>query len=419
MEPTTPPEGRHEDPFPTPFPSGRVYKDGESSPLRPDAGRKGNGGSVRAGDDKDKRYSHRKSGSQSSVSECDLPTTPTSSNLDPHAGGKIRMSDSHHLQRPPPPQHSLQSGGGRTGEADEPQQQQQPQHEHDAEIVKKLLTLDESRLSDLSAEFTSTTLALALKTLRRVNGSLQQHKEKISRLELKNQLLTLQAHESAQRYEVENSIVKREVERLRLDQQRRQQDDATAAETYRRRLCKAKIRLRDAEKELVDRDLEIDKLKRRLREGRAKRDSLAEQAQQYANAHQGKANGLETLGMLASQVLSQNNSAAASPNLNTTSPVSAPKRLMSPVTFVSKPDLPTTEKRRRHSSASTITIPSDDDGEHGPYDDPNATVEEEDDDDDEEDYGFRAPVSPQSKESTVAKLKTPQSSPKKISKTTT
>lgn len=416
MEPTTPPEGRHEDPFPTPFPSGRVYKDGEGSPLRADAGR--NGGSGRAGDDNNgrrrrRRYSHRKSGSQSSVSDCDLPTTPTS-NLDPHAGGKIRMSDSH--QRPP------QSGGG-GGRADAGvATAYEADHDDDTDIVKKLLTLDESRLSDLSAEFTSTTLALALKTLRRVNGSLQQHKEKISRLELKNQLLTLQAHESAQRYEVENSIVKREVERLRLNQQRRQQDDETAAETYRRRLCKAKIRLRDSEKELIERDLEIDKLKRRLREGRAKRDSLAEQAQQYAYAHQGNATGLETLGMLASQVLSQNNSAAASPNLNTTSPVSAPKRLMSPVTFVTKPELPTTEKRRRHSSASTITIPSDD--ENGRDDDPNATVEEGDDDDDQEeeeedDDNRQQPVSPRSKESTIAKLKTPQSSPKKISKTTT
>ncbi|KAA8900780.1 hypothetical protein TRICI_006159 [Trichomonascus ciferrii] len=413
MEPTTPPEGRHEDPFPTPFPSGRVYKDGESSPLLrpgPDAG---NG---RGGADKDGRYGHRKSGSQSSVSEYDLPTTPTSSNLDPHAGGRIRASDIQRLP-PPPPQPS---GGGRAGEAEVPLHQMELV---DGEIVGKLLALDETRLSDLSAEFTSTTLALALKTLRRVHGSLQQHKEKLSRLELKNQLLTLQAHESAQRYEVENSIVKREVERLRLDQQRRQQDDATAAETYRRRLCKAKIRLRDAEKELVERDLEIDKLKRRLREGRAKRDSLAEQAQQYANAnaHQTNANatGLETLGMLASQVLSQNNSAAASPNPNVaTSPVGAPKRLMSPLTFVSKPDLPTTEKRRRHSSASTITIPSDDDTDdrHAPYDDPNATVEEEEEEEDEDN---REPVSPRSKEPTIAKLKTPQSSPKKISKTTT
>lgn len=359
-------------------------------------------------------------------SEDDAPTTPVSSKnnntSDPATSGSsrlikitepsdynnnrnnsggvdifgIRTDDSSDKQPPPLVNNSTNTS---IEDNDEPSQ----------EIVQKLLALDESKLSDLSSGFTSTTLALALKTIRKLNNSLSDHKDKVSRLQLQNRLLSIQTNESAQRYQVENNIVKREVERLKQQQQQAVFDEeatTTPAETYRRRLCKAKVKLRDAEKEVLEKDNEIDKLKHRLREGRIKRDSLAEQAQQFHAANFKNSStttgGLETLGILASQVLSQNNSTTASPVLNPTASIGSKsppspeanygKRLMSPVDF--GPKEPSNvgenlrgivEKRRRDSSASTVTVPSDEEQEPRAKNnnDPNETEDDEGEDKDD------------------------------------
>jgi hypothetical protein len=227
-----------------------------------------------------------------------------------------------------------------------------------------LESLTDEQIMTMELGMARMSLKSAIAQLRSIRESSDKMKSTFSQLELQNKLLTIENHESAQRYEVENNIVKREVDRLRLDASS-SSHGLSDAEVYRRRLQKAKLKLREASKEIEEKEAENEKLRKRLKDGRLHREAMAaavrdHQQHQHSSrtphphaspghGHHDSESGLAALGMLASQVLSQQ----ASPH----------KGLMSPVEFEGSP-----EKRRRGSSASTITIPSED---------------EEDDDDDE------------------------------------
>lgn len=252
----------------------------------------------------------------------------------------------------------------------------------DANSLSTLLDLTDEDVMSMELDMARLTLKSAVRQLRSTKESADKMKSLVSQLELQNKLLTIENHESAQRYEVENNIVKREVDRLRLDASTPSYG-LSDAEVYRRRLQKAKLKLREACKEIEEREAENDKLRKRLKDGRLHREAMAaaaardhqqHQSQHHSNNSQGPSahsssrhshhdseSGLAALGMLASQVLSQQ----ASPH----------KGLMSPVEFEGSP-----EKRRRASSASTITIPSEDE-----EDDDDDVDDVDDDDNDEED----------------------------------
>lgn len=251
--------------------------------------------------------------------------------------------------------------------------------------LSSLVSLSDEQIDAMEASLVRLSLKSAVSQVRALQESSDRLKTLVSQLELQNKLLTIENHNSAQRYEVENGIVKREVDRLRMDAATTSHASHPAglsdAEVYRRRLQKAKIKLREASKEIEEKVVENEKLRKRLREGRLHREAVAaavrdqQQQQQFfqssphSHRHHDSEGGLAALGMLASQVLSQQ----SSPH----------KGLMSPVEFNGSP-----EKKRRESSASTITIPSEDDEDDDfekdeqallhsdEEDDPNRTLEE-------------------------------------------
>lgn len=149
-------------------------------------------------------------------------------------------------------------------------------------VPQDLLHLTPESIRNQSDEVSKTKLGDAAELLRQATRTVQKYKNLVSQMKLQNQLLTIETHESAQRFEVENSLVKREVDRLRYEQIDHQHSLAAAAEnrsdsdTYRRRLQKAKLKLKDAHREIEDRDRELLRIKKRLREGRLQREVLEE-----------------------------------------------------------------------------------------------------------------------------------------------
>lgn len=150
----------------------------------------------------------------------------------------------------------------------------------DLDVPPTLLNYSVDTVKNLSDEECRSELVLAAELLRQAVGSIDKYKGLLSQAKLQNQLLTIETHEAAQRFEVENSLVKREVERLRYEQIDHQNYLAAAAEnrsdsdTYRRRLQRAKLKLKDAAREIEERDKEILRVKKRLREGRLHREAL-------------------------------------------------------------------------------------------------------------------------------------------------
>jgi len=155
---------------------------------------------------------------------------------------------------------------------------------------------------------------------------------------------------------VEHQLVEREVEVLRLDQSQHPDLDL-----LRRRLARTKRKLKETEDELSERNLEIERLKKRLRSRGRDNDG-----------------GLAALGLLASQVLSEemNDSSQKSEasgvgggegggggsSSQKSNSQKAAGGLMSPVAFK-------TGDKRRRGSASTIEMDDNDDEEEEDEDD--------------------------------------------------
>jgi hypothetical protein len=195
------------------------------------------------------------------------------------------------------------------------------------QIPTQFLTLTAPQIDILTLVQLKETLFSATQYLQHADQVVKHYRSHVAQLKLQNQLLMIETHEASQRHEVENHLVKRELDRLRFDQIDRQNEAAAAAaaaaavstveskqspgstlstapasnisssvyptagnakyvatvlsspgstdsDTYRRRLQRAKLRIRDSDKEIEQKNKEIAMLKKRVREGRLQREAL-------------------------------------------------------------------------------------------------------------------------------------------------
>ncbi|KAK9345069.1 hypothetical protein V1522DRAFT_138810 [Lipomyces starkeyi] len=234
-------------------------------------------------------------------------------------------------------------------------------------------TSDEEDWEDLPAtvirEMDQTTaqhqLFRANAAIRRLRSSLSNARTASSRHRFESRVLKFETEESLKRYQVENFIVKRQVDILRVDllrprpsDQRPSESEMTArvgADKYRRRLIRAKGRLYETQKMIEEREMEIDRLKQRIREGRLHRDStrsgFARDGQNHDSKHRAGSNdgegALAALGILASQVLSQHqveNLNAQSRNLTHRRRTAHPEKQVGPKTVASA--ISTTQRKQ-------------------------------------------------------------------------
>lgn len=436
MDPKTPEESSQ---LPTPLPSGSVYK-GVEQPVVLDATASTDQPNSNDGNNDNDSGSSEKPklglGLIGSSIPSDTPSSPTREVIAARPEKERRNS---------------------TVEVISAEQNQQ---------INKLCEISTKDIQQMTDSTRRRTLVSAVEVLKEMRESANKYKSLLSHFQLQNRLLTIETHEAAQRYEVENNLIKRQVERLKsLD---RHDDEPTSnnnlhpAEVYRRRLQKAKLKLQDAHMELEEKNEEIERLKKRLREGRLHREAIEaaaaashhrnnqqhhhhhhhhhphhhqQQQQQSPNRHSPRTenNGLAALGLLASQVLSQQQEQQQSPYLFQPSPQIQSNRmvsqtanlknmhsppsagLMSPVDFM-EPTLALTqqtanvEKRRRESSASTISIPSEIE-DNKDKDDPNATQEEDNDEQEARESESQDIQSSPKRDSPIKR--SPPSSPKK------
>ncbi|RPA96451.1 hypothetical protein L873DRAFT_1845379 [Choiromyces venosus 120613-1] len=189
-------------------------------------------------------------------------------------------------------------------------------------------------------------LNLANQLIKTLSSSLSSLRTTATHYTLQHKLLMLENSEAAARHQVESDITRREVEVLRHDQSAWNTSQQTALveenELYKRRLRRAKRSLREYREDLGELRDENEKLKKRIRDNRQHQHQLeasrspgcptsssaaADQQQQQlkprreTNDHGGPSrarlrnapesdtnnedDGLAALGLLASQVLSQ------------------------------------------------------------------------------------------------------------------
>ncbi|KAK7203746.1 hypothetical protein BZA70DRAFT_58819 [Myxozyma melibiosi] len=173
--------------------------------------------------------------------------------------------------------------------------------------------------------------------IQRLRASLQKTKLASSHHHLQSRLLMIETQELTRRQEVEKAILQREVDKLRQDlmsSSRSVTDDAadgpvqqhysimadyeanSTADKYRRRLVRAKRRLRDALKMVEEKEDEIDRLKGQPgARGRADQQRQSGSSSHHQSRPRRRGGGrsrdkneegaLAALGILASQVLSQ------------------------------------------------------------------------------------------------------------------
>lgn len=140
-------------------------------------------------------------------------------------------------------------------------------------IPQHLLDLTLESVMNLSNDESRAMLFEASQILRRSNSCVQNYKGLISRMKFQSQLLTIEAHEAVQRSEVEKKLIQREVDRLRYEQIEIQNTMAAKAsimetsDAYKRQLRKTKSELKDAVKDIENRDKDIARFKWLLNEG--------------------------------------------------------------------------------------------------------------------------------------------------------
>uniref|UniRef100_A0A060TCP3 ARAD1B17930p n=1 Tax=Blastobotrys adeninivorans TaxID=409370 RepID=A0A060TCP3_BLAAD len=217
--PRTPPPGSPRDPLPTPLPSGEVYKGEQPESI----------------ERKSAPPSPTPSRPKSRSSGLFQGASPDSD----HDHGHTHGDDASNIIPPPFNGRSQSKTGDDYG---------------------GLLSLDEPGIRQLSDDKRTDLLVDAI-------SALKDCKNRLLHAQIQNQMLTIESHESTQRFLVEHNISKREIDRLRANQQT-SNESLESAETYRRRLTKAKIRLRASEHELAEKSAEIEKLRKIIRQSR-------------------------------------------------------------------------------------------------------------------------------------------------------
>lgn len=222
--PRTPPPGSPRDPLPTPLPSGEVYKGEQPESIE----RK----SAPPSSPTPSRPKSRSPGLLQGAS----PDSDHDHDHGHHPRDDAAASDAV----PPPFDGRSQSKTG--------------------DDYSDLLSLDEPGIRQLSEPKRTDLLVDAI-------NALKDCKNRLLHSQIQNQMLTIESHESTQRFLVEHNISKREIDRLRANQQT-SNESLESAETYRRRLTKAKVRLRASEHELAEKSAEIEKLRKIIRQSR-------------------------------------------------------------------------------------------------------------------------------------------------------
>ncbi|ANB13883.1 hypothetical protein AWJ20_4834 [Sugiyamaella lignohabitans] len=149
--------------------------------------------------------------------------------------------------------------------------------------ASEFVSLTEQDIETLPESSLRPTLQRATKTIQEYRAALRKYESLIAHYKLQNKLLTIETHEAAQRHEVETSIAKREVDRLRIETMAAAKaaqnaaaakaaapsseiidDLQSALESYKRRLRKTRTKLQIATDQLEDKDEEIERLRRGL-----------------------------------------------------------------------------------------------------------------------------------------------------------
>ncbi|KAK9447108.1 uncharacterized protein V1518DRAFT_116137 [Limtongia smithiae] len=165
-------------------------------------------------------------------------------------------------------------------------------------------------IREMDASSAQLQLFRANATIRRLRLSLQKSNVISSQHHLQSRLLKIETEESMRRFHVENAIIKREVERLRFDlliaRQENDSDNYTRddAERYRRRLLRATNRYFDAQRRVGEQQHAIDELKEKVRQ-LEKKDPQTQHARRSVASSSSEEHSLNTLGLLATHVLSQ------------------------------------------------------------------------------------------------------------------
>ncbi|PRT55520.1 hypothetical protein B9G98_03140 [Wickerhamiella sorbophila] len=105
-------------------------------------------------------------------------------------------------------------------------------------------------------------LAKALDEVSMYERAAHQFRSMASNYLLQNKLLTIETHESMQRHEVETNLAKKEVQRLAVDAN----GYSEGVESLTRKLKRTRLRVRELESQLSDRDRELRTLKRQLQD---------------------------------------------------------------------------------------------------------------------------------------------------------
>lgn len=154
-------------------------------------------------------------------------------------------------------------------------------------LIRSWKPLSEEEIAQ-GGEPVAESLRTANETIEALTALLAKTRIQKSHFQLQNKLLTIETHEAAQRYEVENNIAKREVDRLRIAEQDGEsprqllgeynKSSTKVLESYKRKLRRAKLRLEDAVFDIEWRDREIQRLRARL-------EPATPQAQQHPHQH--------------------------------------------------------------------------------------------------------------------------------------
>ncbi|KAK9355959.1 hypothetical protein V1523DRAFT_290485 [Lipomyces doorenjongii] len=262
-----------------------------------------------------------------------------------------------------------ESNASRTGSS--PRGQTSPNESVDEEDWEDLPATAIREMDPITAQH---QLFRANAAIRRLRSSLSNARTASSRHRFESRVMKFETEESLKRYQVENFIVKRQVDILRVDLLRLRPSDQRPSESemaarvgadrYRRRLIRAKSRLYETQKMIEEREMEIGCLKQRIREGKLQRDStrsgFARGSQNHDSKHRAGSKddegALAALGILASQVLSQHqgeNLNAQSRNLTHRQRTAHPDKARGSKTVASA--IPTTQRKQVTAQESVTT----------------------------------------------------------------
>lgn len=202
------------------------------------------------------------------------PSTQESTQTDLQASAKLEAVDSQRqsLSSQSSSVGSVSSASTIIHDSDDPQTQL-----YVTELVKRAKSYLEEGNSE--SEASKTLISELLTTLVKVRGESDQYK-------IKAKLLSISSKDADMRYEVENELIKRQVERLK--------SQGENMDGLMNKLSHQKLTLKKYKNEIINKNKEIIRLRSKQADQKKKRKS--------DSTHAGM---LDTLGMLASQVLTE------------------------------------------------------------------------------------------------------------------